>query len=230
MGNPRSAYFSPKNWLYGSVSGINGKRYSQQPVMDYEVNDDGTITAYGGTYTISTDSQGRKYFDVLIPECDKTTGKNYLNRGFDHIDSSGRIIGRGETYNRYYVGNLIPIQKAPEIPKVEVPEPEPTPPAPKPKYYTTYVYLDDKLLAKRVWQSGKPGKSYISGDGMDLNDYLKVMGKYYSGDSDKEFFRYLDNASNYSWKIKSGDYRKPGKVYFERQKLGGNLNYLKFFK
>ena len=99
--NPRSAYFSPKNWLYGSVSGLNGKRYSQQPVQDYEVNEDGTITAYGGTYNISTDAQGRKYFDVLIPEYNpKTKTGPYLNRGFDHINSSGRVVGRGETYNR----------------------------------------------------------------------------------------------------------------------------------
>lgn len=113
--NPRSAYFSPTNWLYGSASGLNGKRYSQQPIRDYEVNEDGTITAYGGTYNVSTDAQGRKYFDVLIPEYDKKTGRNYLNRGFDHIDSSGRVIGRGETYNRYYVGNLTPVQKEIEI-------------------------------------------------------------------------------------------------------------------
>lgn len=117
--NPRSAYFSPKNWLYGSVSGLNGKRYSQQPVQDYEVNEDGTITAYGGTYNISTDAQGRKYFDVLIPEYNpKTKTGPYLNRGFDHINSSGRVVGRGETYNRYYVGNLIPIQKEVVVPSI----------------------------------------------------------------------------------------------------------------
>lgn len=143
--NPRSAYFSPKNWLWGSVSGLNGKRYSQQPVQDYEVNEDGTITAYGGTYNISTDAQGRKYFDVLIPEYDpKTKTGPYLNRGFDHIDSSGRVIGRGETYNRYYVGNLIPIQKEIVIPPItEKPKPVQPPKqsslvvAVKPKQNTT---------------------------------------------------------------------------------------------
>ena len=210
--NPRSAYFSSKNWLWGSVSGLTGKRYSQQPVQDYEVNEDGTITAYGGTYNISTDAQGRKYFDVLIPEYDpKTKTGPYLNRGFDHIDSSGRVIGRGETYNRYYVGNLIPIQKEEVVVPTIVEEPKPVVP---PKKYTTLVYYPDgRLLAKRIWTEGQKGKSYITGDGMDLNDYLK--GGWYSGDSDTTFFNYLKafEKPTSEWQIKSGDYRKPGKVY-----------------
>lgn len=220
--NPRSAYFSPKNWLWGSVSGLNGKRYSQQPVQDYEVNEDGTITAYGGTYNVSTDAQGRKYFDVLIPEYDpKTKTGPYLNRGFDHIDSSGRVIGRGETYNRYYIGNLLPIIK--EEPVKEEQKKIVEYPAPKQQYITNVYYPDGRLFAKRVWEEGKKGKSWETHDGADLNELLNYNWFKNSPNDDDYWKSSMTSLSNVRsnnslypgsyYYIKSGNWSKPGNVY-----------------
>lgn len=166
MANPQSKpYFSPKNWLYSTAYGVNGKRYSQQPARDYEVNKDGTITAYGGTHIVQTDSQGRKYFDILIPE---TTNPHGLQRGFNHKDSLGRVIGRGETYNRYYINNLVP---APPQPETLIREPviveEPVIVTPKPKENTNIVYSpNEQLSGKESVEKGKPKRAHL-GDGED---------------------------------------------------------------
>lgn len=221
--NPRKPYYSPKNWLLGEAFGINGKRYSQQPVWDYEVNEDGTITAYGGTYNISTDAQGRKYFDVLIPEYDpKTKTGPYLNRGFDHIDSSGRVIGRGETYNRYYVGNLIPIQKEVVVPPV-VEEPKSIP-AVKPKQTTTkkisvqksliipheeeddhHYFYDPKIEALHKYTNRLGQKdSYLMDnkpiDKATFNYYLDSLTNLYDVDKHENHIYKLGHTTDYNGK------------------------------
>lgn len=174
MANPQSKpYFSPKNWLYGAVNGVNGKRYSQQPAQDYEINEDGTITAYGGTHTVQTDSQGRKYFDILIPE---TTNPHGLQQGFDYKDSLGRVVGRGETYNRYYINNLIPTpQQKPPVQESVVVEELVTVPPTKPKQNTNTEYSSDKeLSSKKSQKEKKPGRVYLGGG----RDYITKWNYY----------------------------------------------------
>lgn len=85
--------------------------------------------------------------------------------------------------------------------------------------YATYVYFPDgRLFARRTWEQGKPGKAYTTADGMDLNDFLKgnpdMLQYPYT---DQEFFdkMYDYTADDRTWRIASGDYRKPGNVYLE---------------
>lgn len=193
MANPQSKpYFSPKNWLYGAAYGVNGKRYSQQPAQDYEINEDGTITAYGGTHTVQTDSQGRKYFDILIPE---TTNPHGLQQGFDYKDSFGRVIGRGETYNRYYINNLIPTpqQKPPVQESVVVKELVTVPPT-KPKQNTSTAYSSDKELSSKKSQKEKKPERVQLGDGIN---HIVQWDDYSPTDIEGfEYRTYTDSLNN----------------------------------
>lgn len=107
-----------------------------------------------------------------------------------------------------------------EVSKVQAPQLHIAPPVIKQpaEQYATYVYADDgRLLARRIWEEGKAGKAYTTADGMDLNDFLKdnpSMLQYPY--TDQEFFDHMYNYTDgTTWRIASGDYRKPGNVYLE---------------
>ena len=88
-----------------------------------------------------------------------------------------------------------------------------------PKKYATYVYdPEGNLYAQRTWTDNNSGVGYIITDGMSIDSILKDSWnrnnlKY----SDSEFFNRLGEitGSQGQYKIKSGDYRKPGKVYLK---------------
>ena len=103
----------------------------------------------------------------------------------------------------------------------------------KPVYYTTYVYTPDgNLYAKRTWENGKRGYSYFKTDGISVDDILK--DSWYRKNfrwTDEDFFQHLNEITNTNtgyYNIKSGDIRKPGKVYLELKEFGGKLNYLNY--
>jgi hypothetical protein len=66
-----------------------------------------------------------------------------------------------------------------------------------------------------VWVDGQEGKAYITGENMDLNDYMKKYPQY-TGQPGYELFSQMNNLTSQNqvdkW-ILSGDYKSPGNVY-----------------
>lgn len=212
-----SLFWNPGNpnlhWGLEGLSGINGKRYLHYPAMNFYVNEDGTVRAFGQDRIPIISKNGKNYIEIIAPSGNETSSWS-TGHGIHTVQNYARIPIENTT--KYIVPQLQQeVKHQNQSNSAEIPIVKPSILA-KPKVNTTYIYSPDgKLYAKRVWRDGEAGIAYITSEGLDLTDYMKKY-PWYSGDSTEELFSIMNSKltgdSKSEWTT-FDDYKQPGKVY-----------------
>ena len=98
-----SLFWNPGNpnlhWGFEGLSGMDGKRYLHYPEMNFYVNEDGTIRAFGHESIPIISKHGKNYIEIMAPSGKESSSWNTGNNGIHTVQNYARIpVGETKLY------------------------------------------------------------------------------------------------------------------------------------